>query len=133
VPFGSITHAELDAEVDAEPDEQRGKSDRDQIQCPDHPQSERCGGHEPNGDRQPHSENDTSRAQSEPENDQNRNNGQCGVEPRTLFKAGELVVINRHLARQTHPRLVSVTEVEVADGLLDGFGRGMPRSERRKI
>ena len=41
VPLGAIAHAELDAEIDAEPDKQHGKRDRDQVERRHHGKPER--------------------------------------------------------------------------------------------
>ena len=133
VPLGAVAHGKLDAEVDAEPDEQHEERNRDHVEGAD--QREARGGRngEPGEQADRACEDDAERAQREPQDDEHGEQGERRVELGVVFDRAELIVLHGNTAGQAHLRLIIALEVEVGGKLHDRFGRRMAGLERGEV
>src|SRR5437763_15922372 len=102
--LGPVAHAELDAKIGAETDEQYGEGDRDQVEGADHHQPSRGGYHETHDQAEEDAQNDPGGAQCQPDYDQYRENRSGEIEEGAFAEADELLVIDRQLPRQVDAR-----------------------------
>ena len=128
--LGTVADAELNAEIDAEADEQHGKGDRQQVQRSHHHQADR--GRERKADEQVHEhrEDDLGRMQRHPENHEDDEDGYDTVEDRAVLHGRIFLVGDRNRAGQPHPRAVLAGKVEIGRGLPDRVGRILAGFER---
>ena len=82
VPLRAIADAELQAEIDAEADEQHGEIDRYQIERADHQHAERGRDGKSDDKADEHRENDAHPAQRQPQDDEHDRDRHGGVERR---------------------------------------------------
>ena len=92
VTLGAIAHAELNAEVDAEPDKQNGEGDRNEVERT-HQGQANCSGngeadHQADGNRQ----DDPKRAQGKPKDGQHHHDGHGCVGERPLLQGGIFLI-----------------------------------------
>ena len=100
VAFGAVAHAELDAEIRSQADEEHGEGDRDQVERAHCQQPGRRRDGQPGDQVQHHGEHDAARAQCEPQDEQHGQRGADAVERGAAGERGELLVIDRRLASQ---------------------------------
>ena len=108
----AIADAELNAEIDAQADEQHGEGDRDEVERPDHQQSQRRGDRQADEQRDDHRHDDPERPQRHPEDQEHHREGDRAVDRRAFPHRREFFVLDRHRAGQAHPRLEARREVE---------------------
>ncbi len=123
VPLGAVADAELQTEVDAQPDEQHREINGYQIERADHHQADRGGNREPDDERKKDGEDDARPAQSEPQNEQHDGDGHRGVERGVFLDRGEFLVRHRHRAGQPQLGLILAGDIEVLGRLANGVGR----------
>ena len=121
MPLGAIAHAELQAEIDAQADEQNREIDRDQIERADHHHADRGRHGEPDNKRDKDREDDAEPAQRKPQDHEHDCDRHRGVERGILLDGGEFFVGHRHRTGQPQARLIFAGDIEVGGGLANGF------------
>ncbi len=128
----AIAHAELNAEVHPNADEQNRERDRNHVERADHHQTERECDRQPREQRDEHCENHLARAHRQPQHDQHGEQRDDRVRTGVLTHGGELLVGQRARARQTHRRAIALTQLQVGHrlanarrGIRPGFESGV--------
>ena len=133
VPFRPVSDAELQPEVDAEPDEQHRKGDRNQIERANRQQTERSCRGKAHDQSKNDGKDDSQRSQRKPQYDQNRKNRCRNIDERVLAQDRELFVVDRNLSGQSYRGVEVGSELEVRGRLSDGGGRSLARFQRGEI
>src|SRR5262245_49215052 len=131
--LGAIAHAELDPEIDADPDKQHRESDRDRIERSDQGETH-CGRYgKANEDADQHGRDDPGRAQRQPQNADQEGERYEGVERGVLLQRSELLVLDGDRAGEADARAILALELEVGDDLADHPRGRLARLKRREI
>ena len=129
-PLRTVADAVLNAEVDAEADEQHRECDRQQVERPDHHQADGRGDRKSDEKIDEHGEDDLRRVQRQPENEQHDDDGADSVGDRAVLDRGVFLVGHRHRPGQANPRAIVGREIEILGRLPDRVGRGLARLQR---
>ena len=113
VPFAAISHAELNAEIDAEAHEQHEERDRNQIEGADHGKPKRGGRGKPDHQAKEHRNDDPHRAERQPKNDQDPQQRRQRVAQRAVADHRKLVIVHRHLAGETDRGTELLLELQI--------------------
>ena len=131
-PHRPVAHAELDREIDRDPDEQDPEADRHQVQGADRSGGEQQGQHQPESERcqDRHDQPPRSDRQKQPQRNQHDAADQAGDRP--LGDAREFLVGERDVAGDADARIARFDEFELGGSLADRLCRrpaGLDRPE----
>ena len=133
VALRPVSHAELDAEVHTQPNEQNRERDREQVQRAHHHQAHRGGDRKPDEQVHEDGENDLRRMQGHPENDQHDQHRPDAVDHRAILHGRELFVGDGDWPGKPNPGAEFARQIEVLCGRSDGVGRVLARLEGVEI
>ena len=130
VALGAIADAVLNAEIDAEADEQHGERDRQQIERAHHHQA--GGGRQRKTDEEidEHREDDLRRMQRQPQDEQHDEDGADAVDDGAFLDGCIFLVGDRDRSGQPDPRLIFGGEIQFRCGLADRVGRALAGLQR---
>ena len=123
VPFSSVADAELDPEIDAEPDEEHRKRNRDEVQRPDHPQPHRGGENEPDHKADKDGQDDAGLLERQPQHKDDDEESQGAVQTRAVGHGGEFLVGKSNRSGEADFDALLRRQVKPQDRLADGRGR----------
>ena len=133
VTFRPVSDAELQTEIDSEPDKQDGKRDRDQIQLAHEKKTKGRCRRETHDQCENYRADDSPRAQCQKQDNQDGDHRTGDTDRRLLPHTRVLLVVDRDLARHSYARLEIRRELQVRRRLPDGVGRGAARFQCGEI
>src|SRR5262249_38816861 len=118
--LGSVAHTELDAEIDGNADEQDEESYRNQVEGTDQHEPRRQSNRQANEQVDKAGENKPRRAQSQPDNDHHRYEGDGDIDWGASAEHGVFLVSQRYRSGKAHRCAIFGREVQVRGSLPDG-------------
>ena len=133
VTLGPIAHAELNAEIDPDADEQHGESDRDRVERRHHHEAQGGGDAKAHEDADEYRQDDLGRAQRKPQDSQQQGERDGGIEAGVFLERAKFLVLDRNRAGEPHAAEVFCIDLDVGRRLPDRLGRELAGLERRII
>src|SRR5215470_19766389 len=121
--FRPVADAELDAKINAEPDEEHGKCHRDQVQCPYHPKADGSRKNESNYKTDQDGQDDTELFQREPQYEDDKKKCHDTVQCGAIGDCGEFFVRKSNRAGEAHPYTPFRRQSQPGNGFADSRSR----------
>ena len=123
LPLRAVTDAELDRKIGSQPHTENSEGERDRVEGSHDQQSDRRGDRKAGAQRQRHSQHDLERAQSQPQDQEDKRSGDDSVQQCALLKGRKFLVDDWNGTGQSEPSSKIGFELRSLAGFADGRSR----------